>query len=132
MIRHFFVAVLAVALTASAAAGENAAGDALGRITPGQWQVRERGATPPPVMMCVRDAQGLARLRHAGALCRSFVVENTLRRATVHYECPGKGYGQTTLRVESTGVARLDSQGVERGVPFAFTAEARRLGPCPD
>lgn len=129
MIRRLLPATIAaICLATGASAEAPAPGSALGRVSPGQWEVLEPAATP--VLLCVRDPQDLARLRHIGAQCRNFVVENTLRRATVHYECPGKGYGQTTLRVQTAGQATLDSQGVEAGVPFAFTAQARRVGPC--
>ena len=131
MIRRILpAAIAAICLATGASAEAPAPGSALGRVSPGQWEVREQAASATPVLLCVHDAQDLARLRHVGAQCRNFVVENTLRRATVPYECPGKGYGQTTLRVQSAVQVTLDSQGVESGVPFAFTAEARRVGPC--
>jgi hypothetical protein len=50
--------------------------------------------------------------------------------ATVHYSCPGSGWGRTTVRVETPRLARVETQGIAGKAPFAFTAEARRVGAC--
>ena len=49
---------------------------------------------------------------------------------TVNYTCPGIGRGRTTIRVETPRLVQIDSQGLDRGAPFALRAEARRIGPC--
>jgi hypothetical protein len=38
--------------------------------------------------------------------------------------------GHSTIRVETPRLVRIESQGVDGGMPFEFRAEARRIGPC--
>ena len=48
----------------------------------------------------------------------------------VQYTCRGKGYGRTQIRRESNRLVQIDSQGIADGLPFSFSAEARRVGDC--
>jgi len=48
----------------------------------------------------------------------------------VQYTCKGRGYGRTQIRKESGQLAQIDSRGIANGLPFEFTAEARRVGDC--
>jgi hypothetical protein len=59
-------------------------------------------------------------------------VNDENRFVTVHYTCPGAGYGRTQIRLESAQLVQVDSQGIAQGFPFDFTAEARRVGSCRD
>lgn len=102
----------------------------LARIEGGQWEVRDRSSPDDRALLCIADGRGLIQLRHQGQACRSFIVEDTPRRVTVHYACAGEGYGQTTVRFETSRVVRLDAQGIAGGLPFAFSADARRIGEC--
>jgi hypothetical protein len=58
------------------------------------------------------------------------VIDDTPNEMTVQYTCPGNGYGRTHIRRESDHLVQIDSQGIEDGLPFAFTAEARWAGAC--
>ena len=49
---------------------------------------------------------------------------------TVNYSCPGVGRGRTEIRFETPRLIQIDSQGLDRGAPFALRAEAR-VGPVP-
>lgn len=132
MRRHFPRLALAGLIAVSAAAPAQAPRiAALDLIAPGQWSLHEIGSSDPPASLCVREAGSLLQLRHGGVSCSRFVVDQGPREATVHYTCPGQGYGRTTLSVEDAGVVRVQTQGLLRGAPFDFDYEARRVGACP-
>jgi hypothetical protein len=58
------------------------------------------------------------------------VVEDGNEEVTVQYTCRGSNYGRTNIRRESNVLAQVDSQGIANGLPFQFSAEARRTGSC--
>lgn len=101
---------------------------ALAMIEPGLWQVRAPGE--PQRNICVNDGKALIQLRHPTNVCTRLVIANDRDRTTIHYSCPGAGWGRTTLRVETPRLARIDTRGIIDKAPFAFLAEARRIGPC--
>jgi hypothetical protein len=102
----------------------------LGRLEAGEWELRTRDDAEAPQRLCLRDGRRLIQLRHAGQKCSRMVVEDTPEQMTVQYTCPGRGYGRTQIRLESQSLVQIDSQGIAEGLPFAFAAEARRLGSC--
>ena len=95
----------------------------------GEWEVRFRDGSPPR-RICVRDGGELIQLRHRDPNCNRFIVEDTQGELTVQYTCRGNGYGRTNIRRESGTLVQLQSQGIEGGLPFSFTAEGRRVGAC--
>ena len=101
----------------------------LGALDRGNWEIRYRdgGATRN---ICVRNGQEFIQLRHAGSQCSRFVVEDGKQQVTVQYTCRGNGYGRTNVRRESNELVQIDSQGIANGMPFQFSAEARRTGRC--
>lgn len=128
--RAFFM-LAGVGAGASAEASQpSPALPALAMIEPGLWQLRTAGE--PARSICVADPHMLIQLRHKASACSRLVIANEKSTATIHYSCPGAGWGRTTLRVETPRLARIDSQGIADNAPFAFVAEARRVGPCGD
>jgi hypothetical protein len=103
---------------------------ALASLQPGQWQLRMRGRAAAPKSLCLSDTHALLQIRHSGAACSRFVIASDARTATVHYTCPGAGHGRTTIRVENSRLAQIDSQGVAENQPFALVYEGRRVGEC--
>ncbi|MEI9928737.1 MAG: hypothetical protein WDN44_14985 [Sphingomonas sp.] len=101
---------------------------ALGAIERGQWQLREEGAATRK--LCLSNPAALLQLQHGNAQCEHFVVENSQRVATIHYTCPGHGYGRTTVSVETSRLVHVDTQGVLDGAPFANDLEGRKIGDC--
>lgn len=101
----------------------------LGTLEDGQWEVRNRD-TGESRRVCVRSGQELIQLKHGGAGCSRFVVEDGASAVTVQYTCRGNGYGRTNIRRETTSLVQIDSQGIADGLPFEFSAEARRVGSC--
>jgi hypothetical protein len=126
------LALIPVGLAAShAAAGEApVALAALARLEPGQWELHSRDPANPSFRLCVKDLSDLLQVRHIGKSCSHFVVEDKPMRASVTYACPKAGHGRTDLRVETSRLIQLSSQGVADGLPFALNLEGRRTGEC--
>lgn len=103
---------------------------ALAFVRPGLWQVTSDEAGVAPRRLCVEDAAALVQVRHGDGACSRLVIASGERDATVHYSCPGAGWGRTSLRVEGAETVRIDTQGIADSAPFAFRAEARRAGAC--
>lgn len=102
----------------------------LDRFESGQWELRPRDGGGGGTQRCLGNGRSLIQLRHAGLQCRSTVIEDGAASVTVQYVCPGNGYGHTRIRLENPRLAQIETQGVANGLPFAFAAEARRVGPC--
>ena len=100
----------------------------LDQLESGRWELRERGA--PPQQICVPSGRQLIQLRHPGAQCSPFVIEDTPAQVVVQYTCQGRGYGRTQIRRETNRLVQIDSSGIVDGYPFEISAEARRVGSC--
>ena len=104
---------------------------AVSKLESGLWQLRDLdnpGASPRS--MCVADPNALIQIEHPGAPCAQLTLKNDMRQAEVHYTCPSNGFGRTLVRVETSRLAKIDTQGIIGNAPFALRAEARRVGPC--
>lgn len=122
----------ALALGAFVSASGVAQGPALAmldRLEPGEWEIRARDEADT-VQFCVDNGRKLIQVRHRGETCRRFIIDDTPSMVTVQYTCPAGGYGHTRVRFENPRLAQLETQGIDRGLPFNFAAEARRIGPC--
>jgi len=102
----------------------------LDQLQPGQWEVRDRDLTGNRSRLCIESGRRLIQIRHMRETCRSFTVQDTSEAVTVHYTCPGNGYGQTSVRFENAQLVQLETQGIAQGLPFNFRAEVRRVGAC--
>jgi hypothetical protein len=102
---------------------------ALRALQPGQWQLTDsdNGAVK---RLCLSNAAALLQLRHAGPTCAQTVEADGAESTTVRYSCTGRGYGRTTVSVETPRLAKVDTQGVIDGAPFQSEFEARRIGDC--
>lgn len=103
---------------------------ALHGLETGEWELRGRGEGAETRKLCVTDLRQLLQVRHGKALCRSFVISDAPHDLSVTYDCAAAGNGRTDLRVETTRLVQIRSQGVADGAPFAFAAEGRRIGVC--
>lgn len=101
----------------------------LDRLADGAWELNYRTGNARD-RICVHSGRDLIQIRHRGASCRHVVVEEKPNAVTVQYNCPGDGYGRTSIRRETGELVQVDSQGIENGMPFHLTAEARRVGEC--
>ena len=101
----------------------------LDRLESGRWELREH-ASGPAQNLCVPNGCRLIQLRHPGAQCSSFVVEDSPAQVVVQYTCEGHGYGRTRVRRETNRLVQIDTQGIADGLPFEISVEARRVGDC--
>ena len=101
----------------------------LDQLEVGHWELRER-ASGVPQKLCLSSGRRLIQLRHPRAQCSTFVVEDGPVQVVVQYTCAGHGYGRTRVRRETNRLVQIDSQGIVDGLPFEFSAEARRVGEC--
>jgi hypothetical protein len=95
----------------------------------GKWEVRPRDGSAVR-RLCVQSGLELIQLQHGQSQCSRFVVEDSAEAVTVQYTCRGNGYGRTSVRRETARLVQIDSQGIAGGLPFQFSAEARRVGDC--
>ncbi len=103
----------------------------LNQLMTGRWELRVRDESGRSEQFCLQDARRFIQLRHPGRACEQLVVADEPNEVTVQYTCKGQGYGRTNIRRESASLIQIDSQGISGGLPFAFSAEARRVGQCP-
>jgi hypothetical protein len=123
---------LALALAAGpvfALAGGRAS-DALAKLEQGRWLVRSASQATVERSLCLGDPTLLFQIEHGPKGCSQQLVHADERGATVEYVCPGRGFGRTSVRVETSKAATLDTQGFIDGRPFAYRATARKLSAC--
>lgn len=103
---------------------------ALDKLELGEWHLRIREPGSKPRKLCVADARQLLQVQHPSASCRRFVITDAAQNVVVSYDCGAAGNGRTDLRVETSKLAQIQSQGVADAAPFSFTMEARWAGAC--
>jgi hypothetical protein len=126
------IALGAISLLAGPAIpqGKGAALSALARLEPGLWQIRDLNDRASIQSICVADPAILTQVQHRNSPCSRVVLADEPNGATVHYTCPAHGFGRTSVRVETSRLAKIDTQGIVDNAPFAYRAEARRVGAC--
>ncbi len=112
------------------ASGQRGALAMLDGLEGGRWEVRLRDGTGRAYPLCVQHGRALIQLRHERLACDRLVIDDRPGEVTVQYTCRGKGYGRTHIRRETNRLVQIDTQGIAEGLPFDFTAEARRVGDC--
>lgn len=129
--RRTAVALILVTLTAPALTQVGEKLSALARLEPGLWRLRNlEDARARPQSICIADPHMLMQVQHRNSPCARLVIADDATGATVHYTCPAGGFGRTSLRVETPRLAKIDTQGISGNAPFAYRAEARRIGSC--
>ncbi len=112
------------------ASGQRPALAMLDQLDSGKWELRLRDGRNAVERLCVNNGRRFIQLRHTAPNCERFVIDDQPGQVTVQYTCRGKGYGRTHIRRETNRLVQIDSQGIAEGLPFDFTAEARRVGEC--
>lgn len=102
--------------------------EAFSQLERGRWQLRDSAGQPRS--FCLADPVAFVQLEHGGIRCEQEILANEKGGATVQYSCPGRGYGHTSIRVETPRLARIDTQGLVDGRPFSYRTEARKVGAC--
>jgi hypothetical protein len=101
---------------------------AFSQLERGRWQLR--GAAGESRSICLGDPTEFIQLEHSGVSCDQEILASEKGGATIQYSCSGRGYGHTSIRVETPRLARIDTQGLVDGRPFSYRAEARKVGSC--
>ncbi|WP_296680402.1 hypothetical protein [Novosphingobium sp.] len=112
----------------ASADGQNAG--VLDSIQSGNWELRLREPGAEPKLICAMSGRNFIQLRHSSDTCDRFVVSQSDTEVVIQYTCRGHGYGRTRILRETGRLLKIDSQGIANGLPFEFTAEARRVGDC--
>lgn len=102
---------------------------ALSQLERGRWQIVDAEGGERHAV-CIGDPMQLVRLEHRRLACSQELISADSTGGTVQYSCPGRGFGHTSIRVETPRLARIDTQGLLDGRPFAYRAAARRVGAC--
>lgn len=102
--------------------------EAFSSLEKGRWQLRDSAGEARSV--CLADPTVFVQLEHEGVRCEQEILANGKGAATVQYSCPGRGFGHTSIRVETPRLARIDTQGLADGRPFSYRTEARKVGSC--
>lgn len=121
------IAAMAISLPVAAQAPGLAM---LDRLESGQWQLTTRDGSTAPRNLCLGDPRQLLQVQHEGARCSRFTVTDEARTVVVSYDCGSAGSGHTTVRMETSRLVQVETQGVLRGSPFSLAYEARRTGAC--
>ncbi|HEX8215196.1 MAG TPA: hypothetical protein VF582_06970 [Allosphingosinicella sp.] len=123
---------LAVGAGAPAMTQEKSQLTALAKLEPGLWQLRDlQDSGAGQRSLCVADPAVLMQVHHGKATCTRTVIADEEKAAIVHYTCPANGFGRTSVRVETSKLARIETQGISGSVPFEHRLEARWAGACP-
>lgn len=101
----------------------------LKQLQKGAWELRYRDGTPSQ-RICLKTGLEFIELKHRGTRCDGYSVENAGGRVTVQYQCHASGYGRTSVRIETPALVQVTGQGIVDGLPYQFSAEARRVGDC--
>jgi hypothetical protein len=115
---------------AAPAMGEGQSLAMLDQLEAGRWEIRVREPGVQPQRICLASGRQLIQLRHPGGNCDRFVVQDLAGEVVVQYTCRGHGYGRTHIRRETGRLVQIETQGITDGLPFQFSAEARRVGEC--
>jgi hypothetical protein len=124
------IAATFLAGVAAPVAGQRPALAMLNQLEAGRWEVRVRDTAGLVERICLPNTQRLIQLRHPQMPCERMIVDDAANEVTVQYTCRGRGYGRTHIRRETSRLVQIDTQGIADGLPFAFAAEARRVGDC--
>ena len=118
----------AVCLLALTAASPKAV---LSQIQGGLWEISgSRGA--PATRLCIAHPPLLAQVEHRSDRCTRIVLRNDSTSAIVEYRCAGGGFGHSEITMLTPRSVRIDTQGISDHAPFAYVAQARRVGSCPN
>ncbi|MDT9599849.1 hypothetical protein [Sphingosinicella rhizophila] len=127
--KSWSIAAMAVLLPAQTLA--TAELPALSRLEKGRWQLSDPADAKAQFdSVCLGDPMRLIKLEHSDVNCSEEVVASGPNSASIHYICPGRGFGRTNIRVETSRLVKIDTQGRANNRPFAYRVEGRRVGSC--
>ncbi|MCW2367280.1 hypothetical protein M2341_002727 [Sphingobium sp. B7D2B] len=102
----------------------------LDSVESGEWELLERGSNQAARRICISDGSQLLQPKHPYRQCERYLIRQSPRAVAASYDCGEGGRGRTDLRIETSRLVQISSQGVSDGLPFAHEMEARRVGAC--
>tara|TARA_B100000678_G_scaffold147992_1_gene123534 strand:+ start:491 stop:949 length:459 start_codon:yes stop_codon:yes gene_type:complete len=124
----------ALPMIVAAAAPDRSGLHVIDSLESGRWQLTQKqvrnGQSAIRRTVCLPDKGALIQAAHPDAQCSRFIIANQPKTGTVHYTCPGKGHGRTTLKQETPRLVQIDTQGMWNGMPFKMTLDAQKVGEC--
>jgi hypothetical protein len=127
-------AVSALVLAAAALAGATVVAAprpaALAQASPGLWEVYRLPGVRDVTRECVGNVAILAQYEHRRHRCTSSIVSNGPISTVIQYNCPGGGFGRSTLTMITPRSLRIETQGISDNLPFNYLLQARRVGNC--
>ncbi|MBU0557441.1 MAG: hypothetical protein KKD64_04540 [Alphaproteobacteria bacterium] len=102
----------------------------LASLEPGEWELLERGRSPSSRRLCISEGSQLLQPQHPHRQCERYVIRQSPREVAASYDCGEGGRGRTDVRIETSRLVQISSQGVSEGLPFSLAMEGRRIGAC--
>ncbi len=99
-------------------------------LMPGEWTLKQRGSREQVQKVCLGNPELLLQIQHANTRCSRYVIENSPRKLRVSYKCGRAGHGVTEIKLESSSLVQISSQGILNSAPFSLNMEGRRTGSC--
>ncbi len=99
-------------------------------LASGEWTLKERGSRDPGQKVCLGNPELLLQIEHGNANCSRYVIENSPKKLRVSYKCGRSGQGVTEIKLESSSLVQINSQGISNNAPFSLNMEGRRTGGC--
>ena len=96
---------------------------------PGEWEVG-KSASAQGTRVCLPDPAMLMQWEHRGKPCTRTILNSTIDRAEVQYQCASGGFGTSRVQVITPRSVKIITQGISDGLPFGYTVHARRVGDC--
>ncbi|QTD56528.1 hypothetical protein [Parasphingorhabdus cellanae] len=121
------VAFLAFSVSVPAQAPEL---ELLNGLQKGEWTLKTRSSASDGQKVCLGDPGILLQIKHGGAACSRYIIQDTPNSVRVSYKCGSSDHGVTTIKRESSGLVQIQSQGIQNNAPFSFNVEGRRTGSC--
>lgn len=128
--KRLALGALATCLAGAPDSLQSAEPGGLASLETGEWELTERGSKAKPNRLCVTDGNQLLQPNHANRQCRRYVIRSTPREVSASFDCAEGGQGRTDLRIETSRLIQLSSQGVFDGRPYSVALEGRRVGAC--
>lgn len=129
MVFRVMASAVPLALLAAPALAQAPGLAMLDTLPTGEWVFNDADQQADRIL-CVTDWRRILQLQHQAARCTRFTIEDAPGRVRVNYSCGTAGNGQTTIRRETTHLVQIDTQGIEGGMPFSYSYEARYAGAC--
>lgn len=101
----------------------------LSNVMGGLYEIDTIGKGDRP-RLCVADPMLFTNYEHRGRACTRTVISDGPKGAIVEYNCPGRGFGRSTVKALTPKSLRVDTQGISGGAPFQYVFQARRVGDC--